>query len=185
MDIDNGKAMTAYSEFGIGGDNWNRATTKIHRKSTADDHLLGIHGLFASLVCFNSSQVVTNPSTYLEAAPITEISLRDTHYEVTGQILSLSPFLSDDGALGWAWATDFVSFESAKAKQAISAATAARMRHLSITVNGRLALPLTPAEVGQATLQGILKLPIPDAQLEDTSPKTWCFNGLLDSFPNI
>ena len=61
--------------------------------------------------------------------------------------------------------------------------TPARMRHLSIKVNGRLVLPLSPAELGQATLQEILHIPITASDVSEKNEvqKTWVFpNTQLD-----
>ncbi|KAJ7794980.1 hypothetical protein B0H14DRAFT_3496509 [Mycena olivaceomarginata] len=184
LDIDNAKSkdrILRICYFSIGGDKWYRAASK---------------GLFATLVGFETSRVSlailqctgikltnTNPPTYLDVAPISEISLPDTHYEITGQILSLVPFLDSSQKVTWAWTTDFVSFESHKAKQANSTDCPARMRHLSIKVNGRLVLPLPPTELGQATLQEILHIPAPtaDNDSEHDTEKTWVFpNTQLD-----
>ncbi|KAJ7479108.1 hypothetical protein FB451DRAFT_1131301 [Mycena latifolia] len=151
---------------------------------------LKIQGLFATLVSFDTSKVSlavlqctgikiinTSPATYLDAAPIAEISLPDTRYEITGQILSLVPFVESSADVSWAWVTQFVAFESVKAKQASSSDTAARMRHLSITVNGRFALPLISTELRQATVE-ILNIASADANSE----KTWVFsNAQLDA----
>ncbi|KAJ7828984.1 hypothetical protein B0H13DRAFT_2436641 [Mycena leptocephala] len=114
--------------YSIGGDNWDRKAGKIHHAS-ADEHLLKLGGLFATLVAVDTSQVslailqytviksnATNPATYLEAAPIAEIDLPNTHYMVTGQILSLVPFVNSSDTISWAWDINFVAFESAKAK---------------------------------------------------------------------
>ncbi|KAJ7251090.1 hypothetical protein C8J57DRAFT_1078413 [Mycena rebaudengoi] len=152
--------------------------------------------LFATLVSFNTSTVSlailqctgikivnTHPITYLEAAPTAEISLPDSRYEITGQILSLVPFVpSSDptGNISWAWAAQFVAFESAKAKQASPTDAPARMRHLSITVNGRLVLPLLLKDLKQSTLEEILNVQVLNEENSDLQ-KTWVFsNAQLD-----
>ncbi|KAJ7088428.1 hypothetical protein B0H15DRAFT_982116, partial [Mycena belliarum] len=149
-----------------------------------------MRGLFATLVCFNTSQVTlailqctgikiidTHPIKYLEAAPIAEISLPDSRYEISGQILSLVPFEESPASsreISWAWVAQFVAFESAKSKQPSTTDAPARMRHLSITIDGRLVLPLTSTDVKQVPLEEILKIP----QSSDTeSEKTWVFTN--------
>ncbi|KAJ7227439.1 hypothetical protein GGX14DRAFT_511117 [Mycena pura] len=158
----------------------------IYSKSLADNHLLKIQGLFATLIAFNTSKVSlailqctgikivnTSPVTYLDAAPIAEISLPKTRYEITGQIMSLVPFMDAGGEISWAWPADFVAFDSVKAKKATSTDAAARMRHLSTSVDGRLVLPLISADVKQVALEEILNL---QPRADSNSEKTWVFS---------
>ncbi|KAK6995631.1 hypothetical protein R3P38DRAFT_2406960, partial [Favolaschia claudopus] len=185
--------------YSIGGDSWDRTASTVYSKSTSEDHLLKIQGLFASLVCFNGSKtslailqctgikiVNTHPITYLEAAPSAEISLPDTRYEVTGQILSLVPFdesNNSSGRISWAWIAQYVAFDSAKAKQASAAELPSRMRHLSVTVDGRLVLPLKSSDLKELTLEEILNIPRP---ADKESEKTWVFsNEQLEVFGRI
>ncbi|KAK7034930.1 hypothetical protein R3P38DRAFT_2771988 [Favolaschia claudopus] len=185
--------------YSIGGDSWDRTASTVYSKSTSEDHLLKIQGLFASLVCFNGSKtslailqctgikiVNTHPITYLEAAPSAEISLPDTRYEITGQILSLVPIDESNnfsGRISWAWIAQYVAFDSAKAKQASAAELPSRMRHLSVTVDGRLVLPLKSSDLKQSTLEEILNIPRP---ADKESEKTWVFfNEQLEVFGRI
>jgi hypothetical protein len=156
FDIDNAKShdrLLRIRYYSIGGDHWDRVLAKIHGNIN-DEHLLKLHGLFATLISFDSSRVAlavlqctlikitnTSPLTYLDAAPVAEIALPDTRYEITGQVLSLVPFTSSSETPSWT--TDFVEFESPKAKRTAAADSVARMRHLTVTVNGRLVLPLS------------------------------------------
>ncbi|KAK7033869.1 hypothetical protein R3P38DRAFT_3186107 [Favolaschia claudopus] len=194
LDVDNGKShdrLLRVRYFSIGGDKWDRSAPKIHAgiDAAAAHHLLKLHGLFAALVAFDSSRVSlavlqctgikimsTSPPTYLDSAPTSEIALPATQYEITGQILSLVPFLDPTQSVSWAWTTDFVSFESYKAKQTSTTDGAARMRHLTIQFNGRLVLPLSPAKLQQATMREILHLPSTSQDNgDDESEKTWVF----------
>ncbi|KAJ6559761.1 hypothetical protein B0H19DRAFT_1069490 [Mycena capillaripes] len=196
LDIDSAKShdrLLRIRCFSIGGDHWDRSAAKVHDKC-ADQHLLKLEGLFATLVAINTTKVslavlhctviksnATNPPTYLDAAPIAEISLADTKYEVTGQILSLVPFTDSSNNLCWAWSTDFVAFESAKAKQ-VNSNSAARMRHLSICVNGQLILPLSSPDLMATTavLEDIAPDVMPD--VADSLETTWLFsNSQLDA----
>ncbi|KAJ7720807.1 hypothetical protein B0H16DRAFT_1738643 [Mycena metata] len=203
FDIDDGRShdrLFRVRYFSVGGDSWDWTASTIYSKSTAGAHLLKIQGLFATLVCFNQGSgrfkvslailqctgiklVNTSPVTYLDTAPVAEISLPDTRYEVSGQILSLVPFddsKDSSGDICWAWVAQFVAFESAKSKQSTGADAPARMCHLSITVNGCLVLPLALANLRQLTLQEILNVPTtPETQLE----MTWVFpNSQLETF---
>jgi hypothetical protein len=189
LDINDGKCkdrILRVRYLSVGGSN-SYVGTKIHGPHAPNENLLRLQGLFATLISFNVSQVsmailqctsikTTNPPTYLDAAPIAEISLPETRYEVTGQILSLVPFVASDQSMSWAWTADFVSFESAKAKQASSSDAATRMRHLSIPVNGRLVLPLALSDSQQVTVEEILKLP-PSSDAADPPRKTWVFTN--------
>ncbi|KAJ7936419.1 hypothetical protein B0H13DRAFT_1589586, partial [Mycena leptocephala] len=172
--------------FSIGGDHWDRAAAKFHANIN-DEHLLKLHGLFATLVSFDTSKVAlavlqctliktsnTGPSNYLDAAPIAEIALPDTRYEITGLILSLVPFTNSPGTLSWAWTTDFVEFESAKAKRTSSEDAAARMHHLSIPVNGRFVIPLSSADLQQVSVEEILQMSVTNST--EPAENTWVFS---------
>lgn len=59
LDIDNAKSkdrLLRIRYFSIGGDHWDRAATKLYANSDAD-HLLKLGGLFATLICFETSRV--------------------------------------------------------------------------------------------------------------------------------
>jgi hypothetical protein len=188
LDIDSGKSHDRLLRvrYFPPKESWNRTGTKIHNDNS-NDNLLKLQGLFAALISFNVSQVSlvvlqctgirqtnSSPPTYLDAAPSAEISLPETRYEVTGQILSLVLFAGSDQSLSWAWTTEFVSFESVKTKQA-AANTATQMGHLSITLDGRLVLPLISSDIQQVTLEEILKIPPSAATSVEPPRKTWVF----------
>jgi hypothetical protein len=169
------------------GENWDRKAAKIHNQS-ADEHLLRLEGLFATLIVVNTSQVslailqctvlksnATNQPQYLDAAPIAELGLPDTHYVVTGQILSLVPFVDSSDTISWAWDTGFVAFESPRAK-CTDSSVPARMRHLSICVNGYLALPLSSPTLKptRTVLEDIGGDVMPD--VADAVETTWVFS---------
>jgi hypothetical protein len=191
FDIDRGKShdrLLRIRCFLYGGDSWDRSSTKIH-DTTADQHLLKLEDLFATLVAVNTTQVslailhctfikshTSNPPTYLDAAPTAEIELPDTKYEITGQILSLVPFAGPAQTLSWAWTTEFIGFESANAKRATSNSVALQ-RHLSICVNGRLVLPLSSSPELTPT-RGLLEDvgdEMPD--VADGVETTWVFSN--------
>ncbi|KAK6992027.1 hypothetical protein R3P38DRAFT_2803410 [Favolaschia claudopus] len=165
FDINDGKShdrLLRVRYFSIGGDSWDRSASTVYSKSTADDHLLKIQGLFAAL-CTGIKIVNTHPITYLEAAP--------------RQILSLAPFdesHNSSGRISWVCITQYVAFESAKAKQSSSADVPSRMRHLSVTLDGRLVLPLKSSDLRQLTLEEILNIPRP---ADKESEKTWVFSS--------
>ncbi|KAJ7743351.1 hypothetical protein B0H16DRAFT_1561498 [Mycena metata] len=188
FDIDSAKShdrLLRIRCFSVGGDHFDRAAAKLH-SNINDEHLLKLHGLFATLVAFDTSRValavlqctlikITNKHpTYLDSAPVAEIALAGTQYEVAGQVLSLVPFTSSPDVLDWAWTTNFIEFDSVKAKQA-AADSVARMRHLTVAVNGRLVLPLAPTDLRQASVEEILNVTVSDSA---TPPeKTWVFSN--------
>ncbi|KAJ7877204.1 hypothetical protein B0H14DRAFT_3436151 [Mycena olivaceomarginata] len=190
FDIDNAKShdrLLRVRCYSVGGDHFDRAAAKLH-SNINDGHLLKLHGLFATLVSFDTSKVSLavlqctlikltnkNPPTYLDSAPIAEIALPETQYEVTGQVLSLVPFMSSPETLNWAWTTDFVEFESAKTKTASAADPVTRLRHLTIAVNGRLVLPLASTDFQQASVEEILNVNV--ANSVEPPEKTWVFSN--------
>ncbi|KAJ7133840.1 hypothetical protein C8R46DRAFT_1048234 [Mycena filopes] len=96
FDIDNAKShdrLLRIRCYSVGGDHFDRAAAKIHNNIN-NEHLLKLHGLFATLVSFDTSRVALavlqctlikitnkNPPTYLDSAPIAEIALAETQYE--------------------------------------------------------------------------------------------------------
>ncbi|KAK7021595.1 hypothetical protein R3P38DRAFT_2533481, partial [Favolaschia claudopus] len=144
--------------FSIGGDHFDRTASKIH-DNFSNEHLLRLQDLFATLIAINSSQVslailqctiikssASNPATYLDAAPTAEIGLANTPYSVTGQVLSLVPFLDAADSISWAWDTSFAGFESVKVKN-VSTDSVSRKRHINICIDGRLVLPLVSSNL--------------------------------------
>ncbi|KAF8185751.1 hypothetical protein K438DRAFT_1936875 [Mycena galopus ATCC 62051] len=132
---------------------------------------------YSDFKCTGIKIINTNPITNLDAAPIAEISLPDTRYEIVGQILSLVPFVDSKTPsqdIAWAWATQFVAFESPKARQSSSPDAPTRKRHLRIAVDGRLVLPLVASDLKQATLEVILNIPHSG---NTDSEKTWVFSN--------
>ncbi|KAJ7839821.1 hypothetical protein B0H14DRAFT_3697213 [Mycena olivaceomarginata] len=120
-----------------------------------DKHLLKIEGIFATFVCSNRHVALAvlqctgikctakNPPTYIDSVPIAELAVPGTKYEMTGQILSLKPYLDNSDSLYWARTMDFVAFDSGKAKRPNLLNPVARMRHLAIAVDGQLVVPLS------------------------------------------
>ncbi|KAJ7690515.1 hypothetical protein B0H17DRAFT_1134319 [Mycena rosella] len=94
----------------------------------------------------------TNPSTYLEAAPITELSVEDGRYEVTGQILSLVPFISH--------------------------LVSDRITHASFEhYRKRAARSTTSANLTQATFEEILKVPSATGPGTPGDTTIWVFSN--------
>ncbi|KAJ7789629.1 hypothetical protein B0H14DRAFT_2397295 [Mycena olivaceomarginata] len=199
FDIDNAKShdrLLRIRFYSIGGDHFDRAAAKLY-SNINDEHLLKLHGLFATLVSFDTSRVALavlqctlikitnkNPPTYLDSAPVAEIALPDSQYEVTGQVLSLVPFMKSPGSLHWAWTTDFVEFESVKAKRTNTEEAVARMRHLTVTVKGRLVLPLSSTYFQLASIEEILNVTV--AHAAEPPEKTWVFsNTQMDSMRSV
>ncbi|KAF6750165.1 hypothetical protein DFP72DRAFT_818060, partial [Ephemerocybe angulata] len=114
-------------------------------------------------LCVMTCTLIKHKSQFLHSAPIDEITLRNSTYEISGQILELIPFsdllvdedtLKTEGALihsrpdvFWLWTKRFVSVDKLVKKSSTSTSTAtARLQNLQFTVNGRLVYPLTQGE---------------------------------------
>lgn len=135
--------------------------------------------LFLSLVCIDANQVsfailqctnLKSASQSLDRAPASEISLPDSSYEVSGQILSLEPIFMDPERtkLIWIWDSQFVALEGTKSrsKQAL-ATTVTRVRHLNVTLSGSLILPLLSSEFFTAKISDLPSCPT-QLELETT-----------------
>ncbi|KAJ7753976.1 hypothetical protein DFH07DRAFT_773991 [Mycena maculata] len=163
FDINDGKSkdwLLRVQYFSIGGDSWDRTASTVYSKSTANDHLLKIQGLFATL----------------------HLPLRFPFQKAGMKYLSRSyhSFRQDSGMISWAWATEFIAFESAKVKQASTSDVPACMHHLSVTVDGRLVLPLMSVDRQQVALDELLKFP---SSSDRESEMTWVLsNSQLEGF---
>jgi hypothetical protein len=158
MDIDSRRShdrLLRVRYYSIGGDHWDRTKLTVLSLNIGDNHLLQIGSVFATFVCVGMSKVALavllctgikstakNPPTYLDSAPIAELALSGSKYEITGQILSLKPYLDNSNNLYWAWTLDFAAFHSGKSKKANLSNPVARMRHLTVTVSGQLVVSL-------------------------------------------
>ncbi|KAJ7662992.1 hypothetical protein B0H14DRAFT_3698037 [Mycena olivaceomarginata] len=145
MDIDSRRShdrLLRVRYYSIGGDHWDRTTLTALSLNVGDNHLLQI-GLPLLYFCApESSLTAKNPPTYLDSAPIAELALSGSKYEITGQILSLKPYLDNSDNLYGAWTLDFAAFHSGKSKRANLLNPVARMRHLTVTVSGQLVVSL-------------------------------------------
>jgi hypothetical protein len=111
---------------------------------------------------------------YLDRAPLNEISLPESNYDVSGQILSLHPFSQGSPSsemLSWVWNSRFVSLVAAVKSRTTQqgGTTTTHIRHLSFSVNGRLVLPLHSHQ-----FSSILVSDLPPGATKDiTAEKTW------------
>ncbi|KAF8055318.1 hypothetical protein FPV67DRAFT_1789064 [Lyophyllum atratum] len=147
--------------FSIGGDGWDRSKSQdLFRHSGGELFKLG--KLYASVICTEKKVSVAvlqctglkSASQYRDHAPIAEISLPDSRYDVSGQVLSLHPILQstlDGESLCWVWDSQFVALDPVKATRAQQAATT-RLRHLTFTSNGRLVLPLNSSHFASVSV---------------------------------
>lgn len=147
--------------FSIGGDSWDRSRVQ-NLFQPSSEELFKLGSLYASLVCTENKVSVAvlqctglkSASQYLDKAPIAEISLPDSRYDVAGQILSLHPILRDNDdseSIWWIWDSRFVALDSVKAKRT-QQTTTDRLRHLTFTVNGRLVLPLNVSQLKSVSI---------------------------------
>jgi hypothetical protein len=183
LDIDYGSShdrLLRVRTFSIGGDHWDRSKSQIHKPTSGD--LFSLESLYATAICIEQKVSIAilqctslkSASQYLDRAPLEEISLPESTYDVSGQILSLHPVLQgsvNSETLSWVWNSQFVSLDAAAKSRATQQAgkTITRIRHLSFPVNGRLVLPLHPRQFNSIP---ICDLP-PDFSKEITAEKTW------------
>jgi hypothetical protein len=183
LDIDYGSShdqLLHVHTFSIGGDHWDRSKSQIYRLSSGDLFTLG--SLYATAICIDQKVNIAilqctslkSALQYLDCAPLKEISLPESNYDVSGQILSLYPILQsspNSEALSWVWNTKFVSLDAAAKSHLTQQAgtTTTRICHLSFPVNGCLVLPLHSHQFNSIPVSN---LP-PDATKEVTAEKTW------------
>ncbi|KAF6751796.1 hypothetical protein DFP72DRAFT_815971 [Ephemerocybe angulata] len=132
--------------------------------------------LFAALIstdrnsvslCIMHCTLIKHKSRYLHSAPVDEIILRNSSYEIGGQILELLPFSdipTDEDTLEsqetlvhnrpdlfWLWTSRYISLEklAKKATPTPTTSLAARTANLQFVINGRHIYPLTNGECTQ------------------------------------
>lgn len=161
--------------FSIGGDSWDRSRLEtLFSPSSSEVFKLG--NLYASIICTDKKVSVAvlqctglrSASQYVDYAPISELSLLDSRYDISGQILSLCPIVQNISDVSWVWDSRYVALDSIKASRT-QQATTDRLRHLTFSVNGRLVLPLNSSHV---TSIPISSLP-PNTLGGNPSLKTW------------
>lgn len=183
-DIDYGKSTDRLLRvrcYSIGGDHADRSKLNIFRNMSRGD-IFKLGSLYLSLVCVRPNLVafailqctsLKSASQSLDCAPISEISLANSSYEVSGQILSMIP-ISHPAAntqLIWMWDSQFVALESNKARKQQAAAqttTVTRVRHLNVSHNGSIILPLSSAQYSSLNPDDLSSNPLPDSV-----QKTW------------
>lgn len=162
--------------FSIGGDKWDRVKPSIHRPS--NKNLFKLEALYATVISTEQNKVsiailqctsLKLAGQHLEHAPLEEISLPNSTYDVSGQLLSLIPIFHDDRSLSWVWDSQFLALDSAKSRAKQPVTQLNHIRHLTVPVNGSLVYPLRP---GQLTSIPISRLP-PDLAASMNTEKTW------------
>jgi hypothetical protein len=187
LDVDYNKShdrLLRIRYFSIGGDKWDRSKPSTYHGAAKND-LFGLRSLYATLVSVNQKVCIAvlqctllkSGSQYLDCAPIDEIALRDSAYDVSGQILSLLPAeyevpgnSSDGSDFFWVWDSHFVALESVKSTPRSQLSNTTRVRHVSISVNGRLVYPLRPSQFRSIQVAG---LPSVSEIIPPTIEKTW------------
>jgi hypothetical protein len=145
--------------FSIGGDSWDRSQSSVYRSLQVNAFRLG--SLFATAICTDKNIIsiailhctaLKSGSQYFDQAPIDEISLVDSTWEISGQILSLHPILYPNiqgSELSWVWDNQFAALNPTTAtgrSQRQQQSSVTKMRHLNVTVNGRATEPLRPSQ---------------------------------------
>jgi hypothetical protein len=130
LDIDYNKShdrllRVRYFSIGGHGDKWDRLKSlssayDSDRTATANANLFHLGSLYATLICTDNKVCVAvlqctsmkSASQYLDRAPIDEIMLLNSAYDITGQILSLLP--AQGAELSWVWNTEIVALNAVK-----------------------------------------------------------------------
>jgi hypothetical protein len=188
LDIDYGAShdhLLRVRYFSIGGNHSNcdsKLQDQIYRASTGGD-LFALGSLYATAVCIEQKVSIAIlqctslkcASQYLGQAPLDEITLPDSGYDVSGQILLLYPIFQNSGnaqAITWVWNSKFVSLEAAKSSVPQSSTTT-RIHHLSFAINGSLVLPLRSHQY-----KSILVTDLPAEFAQDIAvDKTWIISN--------
>jgi hypothetical protein len=189
LDIEDGKSsdrLLRVRYFSDGGSDWDKS--KSPSRTVSSDNVFQLGSLYASesLVSFDQTKVVIailqctllkSGSEYLNCAPLDEISLHDSAYDVSGQILSFIPLLNATNgsisSISWVWDAQYVALNPpAKSKRQPPqqpSNTTTRLRHLSFAVNGSLVYPLTSSQISSIFVNELsLNDLLPDHSIETT-----------------
>jgi hypothetical protein len=158
--------VTAFSTQRSG---WDCSISNITNKSGGN--VFCVNHLFAALVTVNDSEVslailnctsIRTPIGSVYSVPFDEITLPNSKFDLSGQILALIPdFVS--GELVWNWQAKFVEFETGR-PQGQNSSSITHLRNLRITLNGCATRPLRASE--------LISIPY-----EDLSPAVQCLLG--------
>jgi len=163
LDIEDGKSsdhLLRVHYFSNGRSDWDKS--KSH--TVPSNNVFQLGSLYATLVSVDQTKVaiailqctlLKSGSEYLNCAPLDEIALQDSAYDVSGQILSFIPLLNESNgsisSLSWVWDTQYVALNPpAKSKHQPPqqpSNTTTRLRHLSFAINGSLVYLLTSSQI--------------------------------------
>jgi hypothetical protein len=122
-------------------------------------------------------------SQYIDCAPLGELTLKDSVYDVTSQILSLisattdrNPSLQKD--VSWLWKADYIALDTANTSVQNSVASTACVQHLSFTVNGCLVYLLSLSECRDVHIGLLLSLTV-TGSIPETLETTWLINNTI------
>jgi len=166
--------------FSIGGKSWDHSRLQhLYKSSRGDSEIFKLGDRFAAVICIEKRVSfailqctgLKSASQYVDQIPTAEISLPDSRYDVSGQILSLHPLIQETTngkTLSWSWDSKYVVLDSVKPART-QQATTNRLRHLMFAFNGRLVLPLKSSQ-----LSSILVRNLPSTITEgNTNSSTW------------
>ncbi|KAJ3537998.1 hypothetical protein NMY22_g5352 [Coprinellus aureogranulatus] len=153
--------------YSIGGDKRGKQSSVAYRELPRDQ-VLELDDLFGTLVSVKDIGVslaiakcigIKTATSRLRSAPLDEISLPDSTYEISGQILSLLPFTSEHAIAGtaqesilWTWNGAFISLDKfdpkapKKPKNPPAAQPIDSKQNMVLTVNGSLVRPLSASD---------------------------------------
>jgi len=166
--------------FSIGGKSWDRSRLQhLYKSSSGDSEVFKLGDHFAAVICTEKRVSLAilhciglkSTSQYVDQVPAAEISLPDSRYDVSGQILSLRPLFQETTngkVLGWSWDSKYVALDSVKPARTHQATTN-RLRHLMFAFNGRLVLPLKTSQLSSIPVKN---LPL-DVSEGNTTGSTW------------
>lgn len=146
--------------FSIGGDSWDRKGGLKLGEGLSEREKFKIGGLFATLIRVNGTTVgiaiaqttiiktgskPNGPaSSSIASAPLDEITLPSSSYEISGQLLSLTPITLDlENKVSWIWDGKFVAFEAVKARQSSTPRESHKKRELNFIVPATLIIPIS------------------------------------------
>ncbi|KAF9530963.1 hypothetical protein CPB83DRAFT_874875 [Crepidotus variabilis] len=145
--------------YSIGGDHSSLPDVEL-AAFDASSSLFHLGSLYATLICTDKAKVsiailqctaIKNGAQSLDRAPLDEVSLPNSSYEVSGQILSLRPHFQDLSntsaaqSLLWIWDSFYVALNGISKSR--TSQTVSTFRNLSFAVHGSIVHPLLVNEV--------------------------------------
>ncbi|KAF8998932.1 hypothetical protein BDQ17DRAFT_1428109 [Cyathus striatus] len=184
-------------ESSTGGQSNTTASSMLH-EGLASNQLPRLGSLFATLLSTDRKGVslavlqctsIKSSSQLVDSAPVDEVCLKNSSYNITGQILELIPLIyphdsdvSHTHPTFWLWTSLFVALDKPTKTQRSNTST--NLANLNFSVNGRLVYPFNNGELKTVEVESLLQPLFTSGYSEfevnklENLERTWCIDDI-------